>query len=243
MKKILITDDEPGIADVLGKYAALDDYEVFTAANGLEAVKLASEQAFDIIVMDIMMPGLDGITAAKQIRKFSDVPILFLSAKGDESDRITGFENGGDDYVAKPFSNREVMLRINAIVKRREAGSNSGNVPYGTINQNIPELQPPQKEIISFGGLAIDISGREVLLDGKQATLTPKEFDLLLFMARNKGFALSRDQLLQKVWGYDFFGDDRTVDTHIKMLRSHLGKYKRDIVTVRSVGYKFEGGV
>ncbi|NLL81936.1 MAG: response regulator transcription factor, partial [Tissierellia bacterium] len=178
-------------------------------------------EEFDIIVMDIMMPKLDGYSAVKEIKKNKDIPVLMLSARGDEYDKLFGFEIGIDDYVVKPFSPREVMARIKAILYRNQKTNNS-------------------KKKVRFEGLEIDFEGRSVYVDDKKVELTPKEYDLLFYMVRNKNIALTRERLLDEVWGYDFFGDERTVDTHIKMLRNSLGLYRKFIVTLRGLGYKFE---
>ncbi len=227
MYKILIADDEEKIRTVLREYAEfIGNYEVFEAKDGMEAVNLCKTQDFDIIVMDIMMPKLDGYSACKEIRKYKDIPVLILSARGEEYDKLFGFEIGIDDYVVKPFSPKEVMARINAIIKR-----NSKNNPLVSSNK-----------VYTFSGLTIDISARNVYVDGEKAEMTPKEYDLLFYFVKNQNIALSRERLLSDVWGYDFYGDDRTVDTHIKMLRNSLGKYRDFIVTLRSLGYKFEVG-
>lgn len=222
MYKILIVDDEAKIREVLREYAEFEGHEVEEAADGMQAIELARSNDYDIIVMDVMMPRLDGFSACKEIRKFKQTPMLILSARGEEYDKMFGFELGIDDYVVKPFSPKEVLARINAIIKRSTASKNSA------------------VDKVSFEGLEIDFAGRSVRADGKKLSLTPKEYDLLFFMVRNAEVALTRDKLLQEVWGYDFFGDDRTVDTHIKMLRSSLGQYRKYIVTLRGMGYKFE---
>ena len=221
MAKLVIVDDEQGIRQVLKEYAEFEGYEVTEAADGMEAVKLCREQDFDIIVMDIMMPRLDGISAVKEIRKTKNIPVLMLSARGEDYDKLFGFEVGADDYVVKPFSPKEVMARLKAILTRSAS-------------------EEKTKEILTFGGLQIDMKGRNVYVDGKKAELTPKEYELLFYLVRNRGIAVSREMLLSNVWGFDYFGDDRTVDTHIKMLRSNLGPYRDYIVTLRSLGYKFE---
>jgi len=197
--------------------------EAFEAADGMEAVKLCKEEDYDLILMDIMMPKLDGFSAVKEIKKFKDVPVIMLSARGEEYDKLFAFELGVDDYVTKPFSPKEVMARIHAITKRHSSKTNAqGN------------------EILKFEGLEIDMAGRNVYVDGQKAELTPKEYELLFYLVRNKGIAMSREKLLYDVWGFDFYGDDRTVDTHIKMLRSNLKDYRKFIVTLRGLGYKFE---
>lgn len=222
MPKILIVDDEANIREVIKEYAEFENYEVNEAGDGMEAVKICREQDFDIIIMDVMMPKLDGFSAAKEIRKIKKIPILMLSARGEEYDKLFGFEIGADDYVVKPFSPKELMMRINVIIKR-----NKNNV------QN-------SKEYLIFNGLKVDTLGRSVYIDDKKVELTLKEYDLLIYLISNKNIALTRDKLLNAVWGFDFFGDDRTVDTHIKMLRNNLGDYRDFIVTLRGVGYKFE---
>lgn len=221
MYRVLIVDDEAKIRMVLREYAEFEGYEVYEAADGMEAVRLCREQDFDALVMDIMMPKLDGFSACKEIKKIKSIPVLMLSARGEEYDKLFGFELGIDDYVVKPFSPKEVMARLNVIMKRNS-------------------LHSEKKELYQFGGLEIDMAGRNVFVDGKKADMTPKEYDLLFYMVKNKNIALTRDKLLSEVWGFDFFGDDRTVDTHIKMLRSNLGVYRDYIVTLRGLGYKFE---
>ena len=221
--KILIVDDEEMIRGVLKEYVEFEGNEAFEAADGMEAVKMCKDNDYDVVLMDVMMPRLDGFSAVKEIRKFKDVPVIMLSARGDEYDKLFGFEIGADDYVTKPFSPKEVMARINAVTKRRAAGnSENGN------------------EILKFEGLEIDMAGRNVYVDGEKAELTPKEYELLFYLVRNKGIALTREKLLYDVWGFDFYGDDRTVDTHIKMLRGNLKDYRKFIVTLRGLGYKFE---
>lgn len=224
MCKILIVDDEQNIRRVVREYAEFEGYSVEEAENGMEAVEICRQKDFDIIIMDVMMPRLDGYSACKEIKKTKNIPVIMLSARGEEYDKLFGFEIGIDDYVVKPFSPKELMARVKVVLKRNSHDSN--------VNKN---------EKLVFGGLEIDISGREVYVDGKKASMTPKEYDLLFYLAKNNNIALSRDKLLEEVWGYDFFGDDRTVDTHIKMLRGSLGeKYRKYIVTLRGMGYKFE---
>ncbi len=219
--KLLIVDDEINIRHVVREYAEFEGYTVSEAADGMEAVNMVKNEEFDVIIMDIMMPRLDGFSACKEIRKQKNMPIIMLSARGEEYDKLFGFELGIDDYVVKPFSPKELMARVKAVLKRGE----------GT--QQVQER-------MQFEGLSIDMAGREVYVDGVRANMTPKEYDLLFYLVRNRGLALTRDKLLEQVWGYDFFGDDRTVDTHIKMLRSSLGEYRKFIVTLRGMGYKFE---
>ncbi len=221
--KILIVDDEEMIRNVLKEYVEFEGNEAYEAADGMEAVKMCRDNDYDVVLMDVMMPRLDGFSAVKEIRKFKDVPVIMLSARGEEYDKLFGFEIGADDYVTKPFSPKEVMARINAVTKRRAAAkAETGN------------------EILKFEGLEIDMAGRNVYVDGEKAELTPKEYELLFYLVRNKGIALTREKLLYDVWGFDFYGDDRTVDTHIKMLRGNLKEYRKFIVTLRGLGYKFE---
>ncbi len=226
MAKLLIVDDEEKIREVVREYAEFEGYEVAEAADGREAVSLCRIENFDLIIMDIMMPKLDGYSACKEIKKEKDIPIIMMSARGEEYDKLFGFELGIDDYVTKPFSPKELMARVNAVLNRSRAAK----------KDTLPE-------ILRFGGLTIDPAGRSVSVDGKKIDLTPKEYDLLFYLVENKNIALSRDKLLQDVWGYDFFGDDRTIDTHIKNLRNNLGPYRDMIVTLRGVGYKFETSI
>jgi DNA-binding response OmpR family regulator len=220
--RILIVDDERMIREVLQEYVEFAGYEGVQAADGVEAIALCKDGHFDVVLMDVMMPRMDGFTAVKEIRKLSDTPIIMLSALGEEYDKLRAFELGVDDYVTKPFSPKEVMARINAVTKRRQA--------------NKQEALSSMK----FEGLELDFGGRNVYVDGEKISLTPLEYELLFYMAKNNGIALSREKLLSEVWGFDFFGDDRTVDTHIKMLRSSLKEYRKFIVTLRGLGYKFE---
>ena len=220
--KILIVDDEEMIRNLLCEYAKLEGYEVDQAEDGLVAVQKAKECNYDLIVMDIMMPRFDGFTATKEIKKFSDVPVMMLSARNEEMDKLYCFELGVDDYVVKPFSAKEVMARINAIIKRGKRGSDA------------------DKNVFKAEGLTIDYKGRNVYVDDEKIYLTPKLYELLTYLVKNSGEALSRKQLLSDVWGFDSYGDDRTVDTHVKTLRSLLGPYRKYVVTVRGMGYKFE---
>ena len=222
MTKILVVDDEQKIREVIREYSEINGFEVTEAADGMTAVGLCKLNDYDLIIMDIMMPKLDGFSACKEIKKIKDIPIIMLSARSEEYDKLFGFELGIDDYVVKPFSPKELMARVNAVLARKK-GSTS---------------QSPQ--ILEFGGLSINIAARTVTVDGEKIELTPKEYDLLFYLVENKNIALSRDKLLSDIWGYDFFGDDRTIDTHIKNLRNNLGKYRDYIVTLRGVGYKFE---
>ena len=225
MSKILVVDDEYRIRQIIRKYAEFEGYEVDEAVDGMQAIEVCHRNQFDLIIMDVMMPELDGFSACREIRKFTQTPIIMLSARGEEYDKIHGFELGSDDYVVKPFSPKELMMRINAVIKR--SGGNT--------------LSDEQKnEIFQYEGLKVDFSARIVTVNGERVDMTPKEYDLFFFMVRNKGLALTREKLISEVWGYDFFGDERTLDTHIKLLRKSLGEYSRCIVTLRGVGYRFE---
>lgn len=223
MSKLLITDDEFRIRELIKKYALYEGHEVDEAENGEQAVLKCRSNTYDLIIMDIMMPVMDGFEAVAQIRRFSTTPIIMLSARGEEYDRLTGFENGVDDYVVKPFSPKELMMRISAVLRRTGAA----------------EASDP-KNLFTYKGLSIDFAARVVTVDGERVQLTPREYELLFYMVSNKGLALTREQLISKVWGYDFYGDDRTLDTHIKLLRKSLGDYAPLIVTLRGVGYRFE---
>ena len=222
MPRLLIVDDEDKIREVFKEYALFEGYEVEEAADGMQAIeKVKSDKSgFDCIVMDIMMPRLDGYSACKEIKKLSSVPVIMLSARGEEYDKLFGFEVGIDDYVVKPFSPKELMARIKVVVNRRKA--------------------PETEDVIRYKGLEINFAAREVTIDGKKVQMTPKEYDILFYLARNMNIAMSREKLLEEVWGFDFYGDDRTVDTHIKMLRNSLGPYRDLIVTLRGTGYKFD---
>lgn len=215
---ILVCDDEELIRNVIKEYLTLDSYVVDEASDGKEAVEKAKATNYDLIIMDIMMPHMDGYLACKEIKKFKNVPFIMLSARSEEYDKLIGFDLGIDDYVTKPFSPKELVARVKAILKR------SNKI----------------EDKLVFEGLEIDELAHEVKVDDKKVNLTPKEFELLRYLVANKNIALTREQLLINIWGYDFYGDDRTVDTHIKTLRNNLGKYRKFIVTVRAVGYKFE---
>ena len=225
MPKLLVVDDEQNIRAMIRKYAEFDGYAVEEAGDGMEAVEKFRAGAFDLIIMDVMMPELDGFSACREIRKADEqVPIIMLSARGEEYDRIHGLEQGVDDYVVKPFSPRELMMRVSALLKRSQASQAT-----------------PAREVYKYEGLTVDFTARMVFVDGVQEDLSPKEYDLLFYMVRNRWIALTREALITNVWGYDFYGDDRTLDTHIKLLRKSLGPYARLIVTLRGVGYRFEG--
>lgn len=228
MYNLLIVDDEEMIRKLIRKYAEFEGYTVAEASNGMEAVMLCRKNNYDLIVMDIMMPELDGFSACREIRKISATPIVMLSARGEEYDRINGFELGVDDYVVKPFSPKELMLRIGAILRRSKSAASDGR---------------RTNEVFSCEGLVADFTARIVYIDGNRTEMSPKEYDLLFYMIRNRNIALTREMLITNVWGYDFFGDDRTLDTHIKLLRRSLGEYSKFIVTLRGVGYRFETDV
>ena len=222
MYKLLVVDDEPKIREIIREYAEFAGYEVEEAEDGMVALGLCKLNDYDLIIMDIMMPKLDGFSACKEIKKIKDIPTIMLSARGEEYDKLFGFELGIDDYVVKPFSPKELMARINVVITRHHKTNQAA------------------QSVLKFEGLEINVPARTVSVDGKRVELTPKEYDLLFYLIENKNIALSRDKLLSDIWGYDFFGDDRTIDTHIKNLRNNLGEYRKFIVTLRGVGYKFE---
>ena len=223
MPRILIADDEPDIIALISRYAQREGYEVVSVEDGSQAVRACREEDFDAIVMDVMMPDTDGFSACKQIRAFKDIPVLMLSARSTEYDKLFGFEVGVDDYVTKPFSPKELMARIKVIIARHQR---TDKKPSG---------------VFSAGGIEIDTLAHTVSIDGEKVELTAKEYDILLLMMKNRGIVFSRDRILNEVWGYDYYGDDRTVDWQIKLLRSKLGEKRGCIATVRGVGYKFEG--
>ena len=229
MYHILVVDDEARIRSIIKKYAEFEGHTVTEAADGMEAIGLCRSREFDLIIMDIMMPELDGFSACREIRKNSQIPIIMLSARGEEYDKINGFEVGIDDYVVKPFSPKELMLRIEAVMKR--------------VRRMPTEGKNKENLIISLdnGGLRADVTARLVYIDGERVEMSPKEYDLFFYMLKNRNIALSREKLISDVWGYDFFGDVRTLDTHIKLLRKSLKHYSGLIVTLRGVGYRFEG--
>lgn len=219
MYKLLVVDDEQKIREIISKYAQFEGYSVEEAPDGMTAIEMFKEKDYDLIILDVMMPDLDGFSVCRELRKNSRTPVIMLSARGEEYDRIHGFEVGIDDYVVKPFSPKELMLRVSAVLKRTNSISD---------------------DVYEYKGLKVDLAGRIVYIDGKKTDLTPKEYDLLFYLIKNKGIALTREKLISNVWGYDFFGDDRTLDTHIKLLRKNLGEYAGLIVTLRGVGYRFE---
>ncbi len=221
--RILIVDDEDRIREMIKEYVGAETYNFDEAADGAEALDLFRKQEYSLVILDVMMPKVDGWTVCREIRKISQVPVIMLTARGEEYDKLFGFELGVDDYLVKPFSPKELMARIKAIIRR-----------------SAPATESIAGERVSFGGLVIEFNSRNVYVDGKVTSLTPKEYELLSYLVQNPNRVFSRDQLLNSVWGYDFLGDDRTVDTHVKMLRESLGEYRRYIVTVWGTGYKWE---
>lgn len=221
MNKILIVDDEERIRVVVKEYGLASGYEVFEATDGYEALDMIAANDYDCVILDLMLPKLDGFSTLKRIKDIKEVPVIILSARSFEDDKLFTFENGSDDYVTKPFSPKELMARIRVVIDRHQ------------------RLEV-KKEIYEFDNIKIDILGRDVFIDNHKISMTPKEIDLLIYLVKHKNIAISREQLLSSLWDYDYYGDDRTVDTHIKMLRKKLGKYKNYIVTVRGMGYKFE---
>lgn len=221
MYNVLIVDDEERIRDIIKEYLDFEGYTYDEASDGMEAIEKIKNNEYNVVVLDIMMPKVDGFTVVREVRKFSQVPVIMLSARGEEYDKLFGFEMGVDDYITKPFSPKELVARIKAILKRSGAMSEKSG-------------------ILKLPGIEIDETGRKVLVDGNQITLTPKEFDILVYMVKNKGIVLSREKILSTIWGYEFFGDDRTVDTHIKMLRNSIEPYRNYIKTIWSIGYKLE---
>jgi two-component system, OmpR family, response regulator ResD len=223
MYRMLVVDDEEKIRTLVKKYAAFEGHMVTEAADGMEALEICKKQDFDIIILDVMLPELDGFSVCREIRKSKQTPVLMLSARGEEYDRIHGFELGIDDYVVKPFSPKELMLRIDAIIRRSKGNADNRN-----------------NDVLSFDGLTVDFSARMVLIDNKKVEMTPKGYDLFFYLVKNRGRALTREKLITDVWGYDYYGDDRTLDTHIKLLRQSLAGYARFVVTLRGVGYRFD---
>jgi len=223
MVKVLIVDDEPRIRQLIREYLEHEGFACTEATDGSAALAQLSGASFDLVLLDIMMPFVDGMTCLKEMRaRKLTVPVIMLTARGEEYDRVAGLEGGADDYIVKPFSPRELVARVKAVLSR-----------------TLPKDQSDSENFV-FGDLVVDTASHSVKIAGKEVSLTPKEFDLLVFLAHNRGIALSREKILQKVWNYDYYGEDRTVDTHIKMLRSHLGSHRDDIVTVWGVGYKFD---
>ena len=216
--KIIIVDDEKNIREVIREYASLDGYDVMEADSGVKALELLNNNKFDLMILDIMMPIMDGFTLLNSIPKEKKIPTIILSARDDEVDKLEGFDRGIDDYLCKPFSPRELMARVKAILKRTKGDVDS----------------------YSYDKLVVNFLEHTIRIDDKEVNVTPKEFEILKYFINNKRIAISREQLLNKIWGYDFYGDDRTVDTHIKMLRNNLGRYRDLIITVRGIGYKFD---
>lgn len=223
MQRVLVVDDEAKIRAIIRKYGEFEGYEIAEAADGMEAIQICRQQDFDCVILDIMMPELDGFSTCKEIKKIKDIPVIMLSARGEEYDKIHGFELGIDDYVEKPFSPKELMMRVNVV-----------------INRNSNRNSKTGHDMFCIEGLEVDFTGRTVTVDGIRAEMSPKEYDLLFYMVKNRNIALGREKLITEVWGYDYYGDDRTLDTHIKLLRSSLGPYRKFLVTLRGVGYRFE---
>ena len=226
MAKLLIVDDEMHIRDLVQKYATFENYESETAENGLEAIEKVKHNEYDLVIMDIMMPELDGFSAVKEIRKISQVPVIMLSARSEEYDKLYGFDLGIDDYVTKPFSPKELMRRVNAVLAR---ATHKNNQESATTN-----------DVWQYKNLKIDYSAHIVTINNEKIDLTPKEYELLVYLIKNQNIAVRREKLLEKVWGYDYYGDDRTLDTHMKSLRKKIGEYANCIITIRRVGYRFE---
>ncbi len=227
MFRILIADDETGIRQIVKKYGEFEGHTVIECSDGMEAVRIVKAGECDIVIMDIMMPELDGLSAVREIRKFSMIPIIMLSARGEEYDKINGFHIGIDDYIVKPFSPKELMLRIEAVMRR--------SIPRDNEQQKHETVE------LDGGKLTADITARIVYIDGERVNMSPKEYDLFFYLLSNRNIALTREKLISDVWGYDFYGDARTLDTHIKLLRKSLGRYADYIVTLRGTGYRFEG--
>ncbi len=225
MSRILVVDDEEKIRAVIREYCEFNRYEVVEAADGMEAVELCRQQDFDAIILDIMLPKLDGFSACRQIREEKDIPVIMLSARGEEYDKLFGFELGIDDYIVKPFSPVELMARLKVVLRRHDTHERSDN---------------PQNDRYEFDGLVIDMARRSITVDGQSVTLAPKDMELLFYLVKNRRKLLSREKILTDVWGYEFFGNDRVVDTHIRTIRNCLGKYRDFLTTQRNRGYRFE---
>ncbi len=228
MERLLIVDDEEHIRKLIRKYAEFAGYEVEEAPDGMTAVELCRTRKYDAVILDIMMPELDGFSVCREIRKTSDVPVLMLSARGEEYDKINGFETGADDYVVKPFSPRELMLRVEAVLKRVRGKAIA------------TESVASKSEVYVYRDLCVDFTARIVTIKGEPLPLSPKEYDLLFYFVKNRNIALTREKLICEIWGYDFYGSDRTLDTHVKLLRKSIGEYSDCIVTLRGVGYRFD---
>lgn len=227
MYDILVADDEEMIRRLIAKYAEFEGHRVSEAADGMQAVEMCRKKNYDILICDIMMPELDGFSACREIRKFSDIPIIMLSARGEEYDKLNGFSLGIDDYVVKPFSPKELMMRVDAVMSRYKKNRGAAS-------------DADSHEVFEIGELRADLTARVVTVGGKRVDMSPKEYDLLFYLIKNKNVALSREKLITEVWGYDYYGDDRTLDTHIKLLRRSLGDSAKYIVTLRGVGYRFD---
>ncbi|MED0756274.1 response regulator transcription factor [Aneurinibacillus thermoaerophilus] len=226
--KVLVADDDTNVLEIIRLYFSQQQIDLIEAHDGSEAVALAEREKPDAIILDVMMPKMDGYQACREIRKTMDTPIIMLSAKGEEFDRVLGLELGADDYVTKPFSPRELVARIKAIFRRMQPRTNE-------------EKEAESANVLQFQDLHIDLQGRQVTVSGEKVAFRPKEFDLLVFLARSPGSVFTREQLLERIWGYDFFGDIRTVDVHVKKIRQHLAKLPYECIhTVWGVGYKFE---
>ncbi len=248
MARLLVVDDEEKIRLIIRKYAELEGHQVTEAKDGIEAVSLCALEDFDVMILDVMMPGMDGFAVCRQVRRCKKIPVIMLSARGEEYDRIKGFELGIDDYVVKPFSPKELMCRVHVVVQRNHTSgaayaedASSGSLYAAQKIQDIANADTlPERKIYCHGDLVVDFTGRCVMVKNQRLELTPREYDLLFYLVKNRNIALSRDQLITNVWGYDYYGDDRTLDTHIKRLRSSLGEYRSCIVTLRGVGYRFD---
>lgn len=221
MEKILVVDDEENIRAIIRKYGAFEGYEVAEACDGMQAIDMVKANDFDVVILDVMMPELDGFSTCNEIKKLKDVPVIMLSARGEEYDRIHGFEVGVDDYVVKPFSPKELMMRVNVVIGRKQ----------GTTAKT---------DIFEYETLKINFTARTVEIDSKRVDMSPKEYDLLFYFVKNRNIALSREKLINEVWGYDYYGDERTLDTHIKQLRNSLAQYRDCLITLRGVGYRFD---
>lgn len=224
MNKILVVDDEEKIRLIIRKYAEYDKIKVDEAKDGFEALEMVKAVDYDLVILDIMMPEMDGFEVCKEIKKIKPIPIIMLSARGEEYDKLHGFELGIDDYVVKPFSPKELMMRAKVVMNRNSRNTNR-----------------VERDVYTIEGLMVDFTGRFVTIDGERVSMTPKEYELLFYMVKNRGIALTREKLITEIWGFDYYGDDRTLDTHIKLLRSSLGEYRKYLVTLRGVGYRFEG--
>lgn len=248
MARLLVVDDEEKIRLIIRKYAEMEGHQVTEAKDGIEAVSLCALEDFDVMILDVMMPGMDGFAVCKQVRRCKKIPVIMLSARGEEYDRIKGFELGVDDYVVKPFSPKELMCRVRVVVQRNQTSgaayaehTGSSLMYAGQNTSSIGDADTlPERKVYRYGDLVVDFTGRSVMVKDQRLDLTPKEYDLLFYLVENRNIALSRDQLITNVWGYDYYGDDRTLDTHIKRLRSSLGEYRSCIVTLRGVGYRFD---